>query len=223
MGDPQANGHRTPITIWMTIGTAVVLTLGLVSIRLAQNPESPRPSTLRALPEDAVAEVVEHEMDDEYWPCDDCHDSDWDTNTTVRDLEEDHDTKVFTHGDGRIWCLDCHDKKKRNRLHLASGKRIKFSSSVRLCTQCHVHKLADWEAGVHGKRMGHWRGEKTTETCVGCHNPHTPGFEKIEPLPPPRRPEQIAKGAVADAGGEAHDAAEGADAAPEGAGHDQGH
>jgi hypothetical protein len=128
------------------------------------------------------------EMDDEYDPCSDCHE-DESPNPFVRELEEEHDMMDFTHGD--LWCLHCHDLEDRDKLHLADGARVEFEDSWRLCTQCHGKKLADWRAGVHGKRTGHWRGAKEYRTCVSCHNPHSPPFEAVEPRPPPLRPTQI--------------------------------
>ena len=78
---------------------------------------------------------------------------------------------------------------EREKLHLSDGTSSSFEESWRLCTQCHGKKLADWRAGVHGKRTGHWLGAKEYRTCVVCHNPHAPPFEPLEPKPPPLRPD----------------------------------
>ena len=43
-------------------------------------------------------------------------------------------------------------------LHLASGERVPFDESYRLCGQCHGEKQRDWRAGVHGRRTGEWNG-----------------------------------------------------------------
>ena len=77
------------------------------------------------------------------------------------------------------WCLDCHDNAKRDVLHLSSGDPVPFTESYRLCGQCHGDKYRDWRAGVHGKRIGHWDGEKTYFLCVNCHNPHAPRFKGV--------------------------------------------
>lgn len=55
--------------------------------------------------------------------------------------------------------------------------------------QCHGVTQASWRAGVHGKRVGNWWGEREVWTCVSCHRPHAPHFRSIEPKPPPVRPE----------------------------------
>jgi hypothetical protein len=51
---------------------------------------------------------------------------------------------------------------------------------------------------VHGKRTGHWWGEKEYRVCTACHDPHHPPFEPLEPLPAPRRPESIQLGTTAE-------------------------
>ena len=65
-----------------------------------------------------------------------------------------HDDIVLQHDEEHRWCLDCHDAADRDLLHLASGERVPFEESYRLCGQCHGEKLRDWRAGVHGRRTG---------------------------------------------------------------------
>jgi len=48
------------------------------------------------------------------------------------------------------------------------------------CGQCHGDKYRDWRAGIHGKRVGQWDGEKSYFLCVNCHNPHSPGFKGVQ-------------------------------------------
>ena len=76
-------------------------------------------------------------------------------------------------------------------LRSASGEPIKFEESYKLCGQCHGEKYRDWKAGVHGKRTGEWNGRKTYLLCVNCHDPHSPKFKSMTPMPPPVRPENI--------------------------------
>jgi hypothetical protein len=128
-------------------------------------------------------------MSDDYFPCSDCHE-DEPTDRTVRELEDEHEDLVLAHGK-EFWCLHCHDVDQRDRLHLADETPVEFEESWRLCTQCHGKKLADWRAGVHGKRTGHWWGPKEFRNCVACHDPHSPLFKPLTPEPPPRRPEAI--------------------------------
>jgi len=125
------------------------------------------------------------------FPCSDCHDPDMlPTNPERRELRIAHQQIVLRHDEEHRWCLDCHDADDRDQLRLASGKLVPFEESYRLCGQCHGDKYRDWRAGVHGRRTGHWDGQKSYLLCVHCHNAHHPAFEPIEPKPPPHRPER---------------------------------
>lgn len=124
----------------------------------------------------------------DYYPCaENCHSS-MTTNPTPRKLEEEHTDIVLHHAEQFRWCLDCHDAKNRDKLHLQSGERIDFSESYRLCGQCHGDKYRDWKKGVHGKRTGFWNGKKEYLLCAHCHNPHSPRFASLKPEPPPTVP-----------------------------------
>jgi len=128
------------------------------------------------------------------FPCSDCH-SDMEPNPKRRKLVDMHDSisAIFNHDSENRWCLDCHDIDNRDSLKLASGQRIGFDESYKLCGQCHGDKLRDWKVGVHGKRTGYWNGKKQYLLCVNCHNPHSPRFKPIKPMPPPVRQEDISK------------------------------
>ena len=129
---------------------------------------------------------------DGIFPCNECH-TYIEPNPVRRDLVDMHDdiNDMFNHDSANRWCLDCHDVGQRDSLRLASGKLVGFDESYKLCGQCHGDKLRDWRVGVHGKRMGEWNGKKQYLLCVHCHNPHSPRFKPIKPLPPPVRQEDI--------------------------------
>jgi len=120
-------------------------------------------------------------IDDEYFPCSDCHEDEL-ADPERRELDE-HDDIELAHGD--LWCLDCHQSDQRDLLHLSDASPVQMEESWRLCTRCHAKRIPDWRAGVHGKRTGYWRGPKEYRTCVVCHDPHSPLFEPLEPMPPP--------------------------------------
>jgi hypothetical protein len=200
--DPSpAGGHRPPghqLAIWLVLGGAFVTVVGLASIRTDHGPDHTRAYPPRALPADEEPELLAWKpRDDEYFPCSDCHE-DEPTNRTRRQLEDEHEDLKLEHGD--LWCLSCHDADHRDQLHLSDGTLIGFEDSWKLCTQCHGAKLADWRAGVHGKRTGNWRGAKQYRTCVVCHDPHSPPFQPLEPKPPPRQaqPAPRAAGVISD-------------------------
>lgn len=192
--------YRPPphqLAIWSVIGLAALAVVGLVSLRLDHQPDTSRSYPSRALPADAEAVLLPPPpMNDEYDPCSDCHE-DEEPNPQRRELKDEHDQMKLVHGD--LWCLHCHDLNDRQKLHLADSTLVAFDESWRLCTQCHGKKLPDWRVGVHGKRMGSWRGAKDYWNCVACHNPHHPRFEPLEPKPAPLRPTQITlSGGVAE-------------------------
>ena len=124
-------------------------------------------------------------------PCRACHgpEKDFPVNAKRREDLLVHKNVKLNHGGVRVWCLDCHNSDDRNfLLPLSDGKPIKFEQSYLLCGKCHGTKFRDWRNGIHGKRTGFWNGEKTYYRCVTCHNPHTPKFKPIEPMPPPQKP-----------------------------------
>lgn len=126
----------------------------------------------------------------DYFPCSDCH-IDIVPNTERRELVEMHDDIIFDHDSENRWCLACHNTNNRDSLILAGGKLLGFDESYKLCGQCHGPKLRDWKLGIHGKRTGEWDGEKQYRLCVHCHDPHSPKIKSLEPMPPPRKPDQI--------------------------------
>ena len=124
---------------------------------------------------------------EDIFPCSECH-ADLEPNPERRILEEMHDDIILKHDEENRWCLDCHDLKNRDKLHLASGKLIDFTESYKLCGQCHGPKLREWKNGVHGKRTGYWNGKKKYLLCAHCHNPHSPKYKKMKPEPAPNDP-----------------------------------
>ena len=119
--------------------------------------------------------------------CTDCHGSLVGNTTTRRDVNHYHDTVHMSHGlNGR--CVNCHDQENRNRLVLRNGETIGFSQSTTLCSNCHGPAYRQWQRGVHGKTLGYWDaglGEPRKLKCVECHNPHSPHYNPMAPLPAP--------------------------------------
>jgi hypothetical protein len=124
------------------------------------------------------------------FPCTRCH-AKLPRNPQKRTLVKFHvirNTELH-HGDPKAWCYNCHSLENIDRLVISSGELVTFDEAYRLCGGCHGDKLRDWKVQVHGKTMGHWRGEKIRRSCTGCHNPHRPAFPPLEPEPAPIPPE----------------------------------
>jgi hypothetical protein len=129
---------------------------------------------------------------EDIFPCSECH-ADMDVNPERRMLEDEHVeiSEMFNHASDQRWCLDCHNPDDRDKLRLANGDLVPFEESYNLCGQCHGTIFRDWKAGIHGKRTGEWNGRKQYRLCVHCHNPHSPKFKPLKPLPPPDNPLEI--------------------------------
>jgi predicted CXXCH cytochrome family protein len=153
--------------------------------------EKPKPAVKPAAPEAGEYPVPTPPFTPGIFPCTACHDPNLVVNTQRRVLRAPHANIQLHHDEEHRWCLDCHNADNRDVLRSASGAPIPFAESYRLCGQCHGDKYRDWKAGVHGKRIGEWDGQKQYLLCVHCHNPHAPRFKPIAPLPPPVRPAPV--------------------------------
>ncbi len=98
------------------------------------------------------------------------------------------------HGNNRF-CLNCHHPTNRNAWVDYDGAEIAQANVVQLCAKCHGTTYRDWNAGVHGRQNGHWdeaKGDKTKLRCIQCHDPHSPKFQAMKPLPPLTYPSRAA-------------------------------
>lgn len=120
------------------------------------------------------------------YPCSTCHVG-IPVNKERRELGYHGEIKLV-HAQKQRWCLDCHNSENRDMLHLANGDLVPFDKLYLLCGQCHGPIFRDWKAGVHGKRTGYWNGKKEYRLCTHCHDPHSPRFKPVKPLPMPARP-----------------------------------
>jgi hypothetical protein len=128
------------------------------------------------------------------FPCSACHEG-MEPDTNPRELGEHTNIRLKHSSEAIRWCFSCHDAKNRDKLRLVNGDLIDFTESYRLCGQCHGNIYRDWKAGVHGKRVGYFKGgQRTYYLCVNCHNPHDPKFKPLKPEPPPFRPQDTRNG-----------------------------
>lgn len=118
-----------------------------------------------------------------FYPCTTCHAA-MTPNPTPRKLNSPHPA-ALPHGNGRIWCLDCHQIDNRDVLHTLSGQQVDFNDAYLVCGQCHFPRQKDWYFGGHGKRAANWKGERVLFNCTHCHDPHDPTLKPREPSPKP--------------------------------------
>lgn len=79
-------------------------------------------------------------------------------------------------------CATCHNSDDMNQLNTLTGTKVDFNLSHKLCSQCHTTQFEDWKGGAHGKSISGWTPPRASMTCVECHNPHNPGFDKRWPV-----------------------------------------
>ncbi|TWO32736.1 cytochrome C [Seonamhaeicola sediminis] len=91
------------------------------------------------------------------------------------------DIKLHHANENTMNCATCHDGNDMDNLKSLTGNSIDFNNSYNLCNQCHTKQFEDWKGGAHGKRIGGWAPPRASMTCVNCHNPHKPHFEKRWP------------------------------------------
>ena len=118
--------------------------------------------------------------------CSDCHDLFKNDRAPDRALTQ-HTQIVLNHGTNDA-CLNCHAKDDREKLAIRSGEHVGFDQVKQLCAQCHGPIANDWERGTHGKTIGYWdstKGESVKLSCTQCHDPHSPAYKGMAPLPGP--------------------------------------
>lgn len=99
------------------------------------------------------------------------------------DAQKAHWDIKLNHANSEVMnCATCHNGNDMNKLNALTGQSIDFNLSYKLCAQCHFSQFEDWKGGAHGKKVAGWAPPRASMTCVNCHNPHSPGFEKRWPV-----------------------------------------
>jgi hypothetical protein len=188
------SSHSKLITLIAVVLAVSFLSSGSNAIS-SDHPNPPKANVASETPENDETPkyfVPPPPFSEDIFPCSDCHE-DMDVNYRRRMLEDEHVeiSEMFNHASKQRWCLDCHNPENRDVLRLANGDLVSFEESYFLCGQCHGTIFRDWKAGIHGKRTGEWNGKKQYRLCVHCHNPHSPKFKPLKPMPPPDNPLDI--------------------------------
>lgn len=114
--------------------------------------------------------------------CAECHTG------SLEDLEDNRSGKKahwdisMKHADEKTMnCATCHNDEDMDNLKTLTNTEVDFNNSYLVCSQCHTKEFKDWKGGAHGKRIASWAPPRLSNTCVNCHNPHDPHFEKRFP------------------------------------------
>ncbi|MAO10560.1 MAG: cytochrome C [Flavobacteriaceae bacterium] len=100
-----------------------------------------------------------------------------------KEIEKAHwDIKINHANLATMNCTTCHNGEDMNNLKTLTGENVDFNLSHKLCVQCHSRQFNDWKGGAHGKKVAGWAPPRASLTCVNCHDPHSPGFEKRWPV-----------------------------------------
>jgi hypothetical protein len=171
-------------------GPATVLTLPVVARPAAEQPPTGLPSDTH-LDKTPPRRTVGLDLVRNGWTynCMECHKlfpAKWHYDRAMNE----HKEVGLDHGNNR-YCLNCHHPTNRNAFVDYDGGEIAQSEVVQLCAKCHGTIYRDWQAGVHGRANGFWNaemGSKTKLRCIQCHDPHSPKFKAMKPLPPLQYP-----------------------------------
>lgn len=103
------------------------------------------------------------------------------------ELDQFHQGLKYAHGN--LTCLSCHNANDYDTLRMADSRPVAFENVITLCSQCHGPQRRDYDMGLHGGMNGHWdltKGGRTRNTCVNCHDPHSPAYPLVQPVFPPK-------------------------------------
>ncbi|BDS14764.1 cytochrome c3 family protein [Aureispira anguillae] len=128
--------------------------------------------------------IPKRQQDLLHYPCSNCHNE---ALESLKSKEQKLGQKAhwdiqLKHASSDVMtCTTCHSETNMDDLHSITNKKILFNNSFKVCAQCHQEEYKDWAGGAHGKRIGGWTKPIVKKTCVNCHNPHRPAFEKRLP------------------------------------------
>jgi hypothetical protein len=195
---------------WVSSLVGLVLMVSLVQLLVAQTQQEPAdaaepvpahrslrsnqpqetlpaptdPMTFIGYPDAPPLKVVPRTGALTFYPCAQCHES-LPVNPEPRKLEAAPHPAALEHGQGRMWCTDCHELDDRNYLRTINDQLVDFNESHLVCGQCHSNRHKDWYFGSHGKRVANWQGDREIYSCTHCHDPHSPLLKPRKPSSPP--------------------------------------
>lgn len=128
----------------------------------------------------ASFQTLTHTDKMEKYPCSSCHEPQLDSTLEIE--TEPHWNIKLDHASSDVMtCTTCHTIDNLDSLHTLADTPVEYDHSYQVCAQCHSLQYDDWVGGAHGKRMEGWAEPRVVESCVGCHNPHAPAWDKRWP------------------------------------------
>lgn len=120
-----------------------------------------------------------------YQDCQNCHQTKVLQNVPrMHQPLREHSHIELIHGNKKMSCNHCHDKTNHNFLR----EKASFQAPSTVCFQCHSDVQSSWQKGIHGKRVGGWKGARVQLHCTECHNAHSVTFPQWKAVKPPQRP-----------------------------------
>ncbi len=147
-----------------------------------------------SLPVRGDVRPLEFHRSDFTYQCNECHRSFLTPHGRRQGVAERHYIK-FEHGNND-YCFNCHHRTNREAYVAYDGSQIPADAPNLLCSKCHGLVYRDWQIGAHGRRLGFWNTalDDTKQVhCIQCHDPHTPKFEDLSPMPGPFHEHRQAK------------------------------
>jgi hypothetical protein len=154
---------------------------------LSSEPSEAPLVTIESLMERPEFQVRSREAAITKFPCQKCHRESLERVATPRKAH--WDVELRHASESVMACSTCHLGSDLNSLRTLAGTPVSFDRSDRLCAQCHSRQATDWAGGAHGKRVGGWAPPRVVQTCVECHNPHAPAWDKRWPAHAGRAPQ----------------------------------
>jgi hypothetical protein len=118
--------------------------------------------------------------------CSECHRL-FESPLTQEKRVAEHTDLVLDHGRNN-YCFNCHHKTNRDVYTDHDGSEIPADEPAKLCAKCHGTIYRDWLVGAHGKVTGTWDSsgrDSARLLCIQCHDPHSPKFPALKPMPGP--------------------------------------
>lgn len=170
------------------VATAVVLGIAALAANTVEAPEAiyTQVGKVDLLPVQGEFKPLRLRRSGFQYKCSECHRL-FESPLKQEPRVAEHTDLILTHG-RNDYCFNCHHKANRDVYTDYDGSEIPASEPARLCAKCHGTTYRDWLVGVHGRITGSWKStqrEGTRILCIQCHDPHSPKFPALKPLPGP--------------------------------------